>query len=76
MGAGLTLAAYDKGDYATALREITYLAGRGYSSAQNNLGLMYDTGKGVQQNRETAVRWYTRAAEQKNIEAQYYIGLL
>ena len=41
------LTAYDRGDYATALREWKPLAEQGNASAQFNLGVMYDKGRGV-----------------------------
>ena len=56
------LAAYDSGDYATALREWTPLAEQGHAGAQNNLGLMYYNGEGVPQDDKTAVKWYRLAA--------------
>ena len=43
-------AAYDRGDYATALRLLRPLADQGDAIAQFNLGLMYDQGQGVPQN--------------------------
>ena len=39
-------AAYDRGDYATALRLLRPLADQGDASAQFNLGVMYDNGRG------------------------------
>ena len=36
--------AYNKGDYATALKEWTPLANLEHAKAQYNLGLMYDLG--------------------------------
>ncbi len=46
-------------------------AEQGYAIAQNNLGWMYQEGKGVQQDDAEAVKWYRKAAEQGNAEAQY-----
>jgi TPR repeat protein len=40
------LEAHRKGDYATALREFRLLAEQGSVTAQFNLDLMYDKGKG------------------------------
>ena len=57
-------AAYQSGDYATALHEWTPLAKQGDADAQYNLGIMYDKGQGVPQNYKTAVKWWKRAAEQ------------
>ena len=67
--------AYEKGGYATALREWTPLAEQGYARAQYFLGLMYDNGEGVPQDKKTAVKWYTLAAEQGNAEAQSLLGI-
>ena len=43
------LAAYDRGDYATALRLMRPLAEQGNARAQFNLGVMYTKGQGVPQ---------------------------
>ena len=42
--------ALKKGDYKAALNELKPLAEKGDASAQFNLGLMYDNGRGVPQN--------------------------
>ena len=68
--------AYNKGDFATALKEWTPLAEQGNVKAQYNLGLMYDMGKGVLQDYKEAVRWYQLAAEQGYSSAQHNLGLL
>ena len=47
-------AAYQSGDFPTALREWEPLAEQGYASAQSNLGWMYDNGQGVPQDDKTA----------------------
>jgi TPR repeat protein len=39
--------------------------------AQNYVGVMYDTGKGVMQDYNEAVKWYTKAAEQGGEKVQY-----
>ena len=52
-------AAYNAGDYATALRERTSLAKQGNASAQFFLGYMYGNVEGVQQNYKTAAKWCT-----------------
>ena len=63
-------AAYDRGDYATALREWKPLAEQGHAEAQFSLGRMYANGQGVPQDDKAAAQWYTRAAEQGNADAQ------
>ncbi len=70
------LAAYQSGDYATALREWTPLAEQGNAFAQNNRGLMYATGEGVPQDYKTAVKWYILAANQGNATAQSNLGTM
>ncbi len=44
------LAAYDKGDYATALNKWIWLAEQGDASVQFSLGYRYDNGMGVIRN--------------------------
>jgi TPR repeat protein len=74
-------AAYKAGDYATALRLISPLANQGDASAQFNLGLMYENGRGVPQDYAEAAKWFGKAAEQGDASAQfnlshmYYKGL-
>jgi len=68
------LDAYDRGDFATALREWEPLAEQGDASVQFNLGQMYRNGKGVPQDDKTAVKWYRLAAEQGDADAQYDLG--
>jgi TPR repeat protein len=49
-------------------------AERGYSAAQNNLGLMYDGDRGVTRDYKEAVKWYRKAAKQGYAEAQNNLG--
>ncbi len=70
------LEAAQSGDFETALKEWKPLAENGHSSAQNNLGLMYDDGTGVPQVDNEAAKWYTLAAEQGFVLAQYNLALL
>ena len=63
-------AAYNRGDYATALLLWRPLAEQGDANAQLNLGLMYRKGLGVPQDDTEAVKWYQRAAEQGLAQAQ------
>lgn len=66
--------AYERGDYATAVREWRPLAEQGNATAQYILGGMYANGQGVRKDEAEAVRWYRKAAEQGNPFAQYSIG--
>jgi uncharacterized protein len=70
------LAAYDNGDYATALKEWKPLADAGSMSAQYNIGLLYDFGRGVPQGYKEAVKWYRLAAEQGHADAQFNVGYM
>lgn len=54
-------AAYERGDYATALAEFRPLADQGYANAQFNLGLMYANGRGVPQDHVLAHMWFSLA---------------
>jgi TPR repeat protein len=69
------MAAYDKGDYPTALRLLLPLAEQGDRTAQYNVGIMYDNGRGTPRDSTVAVTWYRRAAEQGMADAQYNLGI-
>jgi len=71
-GAGVK--AYNRGDYATALRIMRELAEQGNAAAQLILGFMYDTGRGVPQDYKEAVSWYRKAADQGFGVAQFNLG--
>ena len=64
------------GNYAEALVLYGRAAQRGYAVAQNNLGVMYDLGQGVETDDETAVAWYRSAARQGDPTAQYNLGVM
>jgi TPR repeat protein len=69
------MAAYERGDYATAMQHWHPLAAQGLAMAQCYLGLMYEKGQGVPQNDATAVSWYRKAADQGNAWAQANLAL-
>jgi len=56
------VAAYRRGDYATALRLMRPLAEQGFAAAQSNLGNMYENGRGVPQDNVQAHMWFNLAA--------------
>ena len=68
--------AYQRGDYAMAVREIRPLAEQGDAAAQNNLGVMFDKGRGVPQDDQEAAKWYRLAADQGAAAAQYNLGMM
>ena len=67
-------AAYEREDYATALRVLRPLAEQGDARAQNRLGYMYKYGRGVTKSPAEAVKWFRKAAEQGDADAQYALG--
>ena len=52
------------------------LAENGNVDAQFELGMMYNEGKGVEQDFKEAVKWYQKAADQGDAGAQYALGHL
>ena len=70
------LAAFQAGDYATALQEWAPLAEAGLAQAQTSLGFMYNNGNGVLQDYKEAVKWYRLAAEQGTASAQTNLGFM
>ncbi len=67
-------AAYERGDYETALKKWHPLAEQGHAEAQNSLGLMYSKGEGVPHDYVEAMRWYRLAAEQGHATAQFNLA--
>jgi uncharacterized protein len=70
-----SVAAYERGDYATALRLLRPLAAQGNAVAQYKLGGMYYMGVGVPQDDAEAAKWYRKAADQGDADAQTSLGL-
>jgi len=68
--------AYQRGDYATALREWQPLAKQGHAVAQYNLGLLYFNGQGVPKDDAQARQWFDKAANQEHAGAQVNLGSL
>ena len=69
------LAAYNAGDYATALRLCRPLAEQGDAQAQYLLGRMHEKGRGVDRDFSAAARWYRMAAERNHHESQYRLAV-
>ena len=68
------LAAYQAGDFATAVQLFLPLAESGSDEAQYWLGQAYD-GLGGEKNAQEAVRWWKKAAAQKHIGARYSLAV-
>ncbi len=67
--------AYQRGDYAAALREFRPVAVRGNVLAQYKLGVMYNNGEGVPKDFHEAVNWFHRAASLGYAPAQSSLGI-
>lgn len=70
------LAAYNRGDFAAALKEWQPLAEQGDANSQYNLGLMYARGQGVARDYKQAAQWYEKAAQQGVPAAEYNLGVM
>ena len=66
--------AYQRGDYAEALRNWSSLAEQGNVKAQVLLGSLHRLGRGFPQDDVKAARWLRMAAEQGDIDGQVQIG--
>jgi TPR repeat protein len=70
------LAAYEKGDYRTALDKLAPLSRMGVPMAQNTLGKMYMQGKGLPQDHRKALLLFRKAAEKNLPNAQNNLGVM
>jgi hypothetical protein len=68
--------AYDREDYAAALREWQPLAEQGDALAQYQVGMLYHKGRGVPQDDAQARKWYAKSAAQGQAKAQFSLGTL
>jgi TPR repeat protein len=68
--------AVNKGDYATALRELAPAAERGNAEAQYRLGIMYEFGRGVAMDKSKAMSLFRKSAAQGNSSAQVELGVI
>ena len=69
-------AAYNRGDFEEALKQWRPLADQGIARAQNNLGVLYENGKGVPADINQAMKWYRAAAAQGYAGAQNNLGMI
>ena len=68
--------AYNRDDYATALRIFRQIAEQGDAAAQRMTGIMYKFGQGVPQDYSVAVKWFRKAADQGYDKGQYSLGFM
>jgi len=67
--------AYLKNDFERALEILKPLAEEGDSWSQYILSLMYESGQGVEKNREESIKWLILAAESGVPKIQYDLGI-
>ncbi len=78
------VSAYRAEDYARAIELFRPFAEQGTNAAdykyaaaaQFNLGVMYDNGRGVEEDDVQAFRWFSLAADQGHASAQYNLGTM
>src|SRR5947199_2706586 len=63
------MVAYNRGDYVPAIRLFRPLAEAGNPKAQNQIGLMYRKGEGVQPSPARAFMWFSLAARRGEARA-------
>ncbi len=68
--------AYDRANYATALKVWLPKAQIGKPEAQAYVGEIYEKGLGITPNYQVAAQWYQKAAKQGNARAQINLGFL
>ncbi len=69
-------AAYQRGDYATAMRLLRPLAEAGDAGAQTDVGWMVANGRGAPQDYAQALAWRRKAADQGNATAEFSLGIM
>jgi uncharacterized protein len=68
--------AFERRDFATAVRLLRPLADQGNAEAQMRLGFMYVAGEGIPQDYVEALKWFRLAADQGQANAQCFLGLM
>lgn len=68
--------AYDRADYASALKIWLPKAQEGDAAAQVTVGEIFEKGLGVSADYQAAAQWYEKAATQGNFQAQLNLGHL
>lgn len=66
---------YEMGDLEGAFQKYKEAAECGDKMAQNNLGVCYSKGEGVEKNKAEAIYWYRQSAEQGEVLAMLNLGI-
>ncbi len=67
---------YENGNYSDAFPIFYKLALQRNSEAQLYLGILYESGDGIEKNIEEAKNWYRKAYRQKNLDAGFRLQSL
>ena len=70
------VALYEKGKYNDAIKKYKSSAEKGYVSAQWDLGVIYQNGKGVDINYNEALKWFKKAAKSGDKYSQFNLGYM
>jgi hypothetical protein len=73
---GTAIAAYERGEFASAFDEFRILADDGNAEAMLWTGYLYQEGQGTAQNFGEAMRYYRTAADFGQPQAYFYIGTM
>ena len=68
--------AYNRSDYAQALRLYRPLAEKGDVDAQYKIGTIYWDGLGITKSYQEALKWFRLAARQGDMDARYNLGVM
>lgn len=70
------LAAYKRGDYATAAKDWQTLAEQGDDNAKCDIGYLYAAGQGVPRDYARTLYWWRLAAKDGYVRAEEHLGIL
>ena len=70
------LAAYQRGDYAKALKEYSAAAAEGDLAAYSGLGMLYEHGFGVAKDESQAAVWFRKAADRGSADGESNLGTM
>ncbi len=67
---------YNKNDLKQAFKYILASAEMGHLDAQSDIGIMYDSGDGVEKNPNKALEWFKKGAANGSAKAQHNLGAI
>jgi len=70
------VAAYESGDFATAVKEYRALAEQSDPRAEFALGFHHHYGYGVPKDQAEAIKWFRLAASHGDVQSRYYLGIM